>query len=155
MTNRRVALTLNCFLLLALVLSSCAGMPALRTPTPAIPTATSFQQALPPALVETDPPLGSMLGHQSPITFYFNEAVNKPSAETALTGLPTGTFSWKNDATLLFTPTQAYPPNTRLDFSIANSLQSVNGFGMAAPIEFSFQVADYLRATNFLPKPDS
>ncbi len=155
MTKRRAALTLNCFLLLALVLASCAGMPGLRTPTPAAPTATSFQQALPPALVETDPPLGSVIGHESPITFYFNEPVNKPSAETALTGLPQGTFTWKDDATLQFTPTQPYQPNTTLSFSIAGSLQSANGFGMAAPLELSFNVADYLRATNFLPKPDS
>jgi uncharacterized protein YfaS (alpha-2-macroglobulin family) len=155
MTNRRVAVALNCFLLLALVLSACGSLPGLQTPTPAAPTATSFQQALPPALVETDPPLGSMLGHQSPITFYFNEAVNKPSAESALTGLPAGTFTWKDDATLLFTPTQPYQPNTTLDLSIAGSLQSANGFGIVAPIDLSFDVADYLRATNFLPKPDS
>ncbi|HSB03151.1 MAG TPA: Ig-like domain-containing protein, partial [Anaerolineales bacterium] len=155
MAKRRVTLTLNCFLLLALILTSCGGMPGLRTPTPAVPTPTSFQQALPPALVETDPPLGSVIGHQSPITFYFNEAVNKSSAESALTGLPAGTFTWNDDATLVFTPTQPYPPNTTLDFSIAGSLQSANGFGMAVPIELSFSVADTLRATIFLPKPDS
>lgn len=155
MTKRRVALTLNCFLLLALLLASCSGLPGLRTPTPAIPTPTSFQQSLPPALVETDPPLGSVIGHQSPITFYFNEAVNKSSAESALTGLPAGTFAWTDEATLVFTPTQPYQPNTTLDFSIASSLQSANGFGIAAPIELSFTVADYLRATNFLPKPDA
>src|SRR5512143_3103944 len=156
MTKRRVALTLNCFLLFALILTSCGGgLPGLRTPTPAVPTPTPLQQALPPALVETDPPLGSVIGHASPITFYFNEALNKPSAESALTGLPAGTFTWKDDATLLFTPTQPYQPNRALNFSIAGSLQSANGFGIAAPIDLSFEVADYLRATNFLPKPDS
>jgi len=58
MTKRRVALALNCVLLFALLLTSCGGLPGLRTPTPAVPTPTPFQQALPPALVETDPPLG-------------------------------------------------------------------------------------------------
>ena len=74
MTKRRVALTLNWFLLLALILSSCNGVPippAVATSTPLIPTPTTFQQSLPPALVETDPPLGSVIGYQSPITFYF------------------------------------------------------------------------------------
>src|SRR5215207_10260628 len=155
MANRRVTFTLNGFLLLALLLTSCTGAPPSisSTSTPAIPTPTAFQQSLPPALIETDPPLGSMIGHQSPITFYFNQAVNKSSAESALTGLPAGTFTWNDDATLLFTPTQAYQPNTSLKFSVANSLQSANGFGLVEPIELSFTVADNLRATNLLPKP--
>ena len=156
MTKRRGFLILNCYLLIALILTSCAGTSIIsNTPTPAIPTPTSFQQSLPPALVETDPPLGSVIGHQSPITFYFNQPVNKPSVESAMTGLPTGTFTWNDDATLVFTPTQTYQPDTTLNFSIANSIQSANGFGVAQPIELSFVVADYLRATNFLPKPDA
>src|SRR6266540_1045948 len=136
--------TLNCFLLVALILTSCAGVPVpgLVTPTPPVPTATSFQQTLPPALVETAPPLGSVLGHQSPITFYFNQAMNKSSVESALTGLPAGTFTWNDEATLVFTPTQPYQPNTTLNFSIASSLQSANGFGVTAPIELSFPVED-------------
>src|SRR5215208_2065543 len=156
MTKRRALFTLNCFLLLALILTSCTGLPGLiNTPTPAIPTPTSFQQSLPPTLVETDPPLGSTIGHQSPIAFYFNQPMNKSSAESAFKGLPAGTFTWLDDATLIFTPTQPYPPNTTLNFSIAGSLQSANGFGVAEPIELSFTVADYLRATNILPKADS
>ncbi len=155
MTTRRLSLALNCVLLIALVLASCSGIPVLSTSTPAIPTATSFQQALSPALIETDPPLNSVIGHQSPITFYFNQAMNKSSAESALGGLPEGTFTWNDDATLLFTPTQPYQPNTKLKIVIANSIQSANGFGIIEPIELSFTVADYLRATNLLPKTDS
>jgi hypothetical protein len=102
MTKRRVALTLNCVLLMALLLTSCGGgLPGFPTPTPPLPTPTSFQQSLPPALVETDPPPGSVIGHQAPITFYFNQAMNKSSTESALTGLPAGTFTWNDDATLL------------------------------------------------------
>ena len=152
MTKRPFLLILNGFLLLTLILASCTGLPSISTPTPAIPTPTAFQQSLPPALVETDPPLNSVIGHQSPITFYFNQAVNKPSVESALSGLPEGTFTWNDNATLLFTPTQSYQPNTTLKLTIANSIQSVNGFGINEPIELSFLVADFLRATNFLPQ---
>src|SRR5512147_2516322 len=112
MMKRRVTLALNGFLLLALLLSACGSLPGLGTPTPSIPTATSFQQSLPPALVETDPPLESVIGHQSLIRFYFNEPINKALAEAAFTGLPAGTFTWNDDATLLFTPTQPYQPNS-------------------------------------------
>src|SRR5215207_6733381 len=117
MTKRRIVLTLNSFLLIAALLAACAGTPAIpisRTSTPVIPTPTIFTQSLPPALVETDPPLGSVLGHQSPITFYFNQAVNQSSAEAALTGLPAGTFTWNDEAVLVFTPTQPYQPNAAL-----------------------------------------
>ena len=154
----RVIPTLNCFLLIASLLTSCTGAPIINissTVTPALPTPTSFQQSLPPALVETDPPLGSVIGHQSPITFYFNQPVNRASAESALNGLPAGTFAWSDDATLVFTPTAAYPSNAPLNVSIASSIQSANGFGRADPIDLSFTVADYLRATNLLPKPDA
>ncbi len=156
MTKRRVALTVNGFLLVALLLTSCSGVPVINsTSTPAIPTPTTFQQSLPPALVETDPPPGSVLGHESPITFYFNQPVNRSTAESALSGLPAGTFTWTDDATLLFTPSQPYSPDTSLNFSISNSLQSANGFGIVEPIDLSFTVADHLRPTNFLPKPDA
>src|SRR4026208_699947 len=145
MTKGRLTLSLNWLLLLALILASCDGLPVptVSTSPPAIPTPTAFQQSLPPALVETDPPLGSMIGNQSPITFYFNQAVNKSSAESALTGLPAGTFTWNDESTVLFTPTQAYQPNSTLKFSFANSIQSLNGLGMAAPVDLSFSVADY------------
>ncbi|HSL45981.1 MAG TPA: Ig-like domain-containing protein [Anaerolineales bacterium] len=161
MTKRRITRTLNTSLLIVLVLTSCTGLPVpvpvpgFSTATPALPTPTSFQQSLPPGLVETNPPLGSVLGHQSPITFFFNQPVNKSSAESALTGLPAGTFTWNDEATLVFAPTQPYSPDTTLEFSIASSLQSANGFGIAEPIELSYRVADYLRATNLLPKPDA
>ncbi len=156
MTKRLVVLTLNGLLLIVLTLTSCAGTPLISlssTATPAIPTPTSFQQTLPPALVEADPPPGSVIGHLSPITFFFNQAVNEPSAESALSGLPAGTFTWNDEATLVFTPTQPYEPNTTLNVGITNSLQSANGFGLTEPIELSFTVADYLRATNLLPQP--
>ena len=156
MTKRRVTLTLNGILLIASLLTSCAGAPIVNitsTAIPALPTPTPFQESLPPALVETDPPLGSVIGHQVPITFYFNQPVNQPTAESALTGLPTGTFTWNDDSTLLFTPSQPYPPNAPLNFSFKNSIQSATGFGMAEPIDLSFTVADYLRVTNMLPKP--
>jgi len=93
-----------------------------------------------------------MIGHYSPITFYFSQAVNKQTAETSLTGLPEGTFTWTDDSTLIFTPTQPYPANSTLKFSISNSLQSANGFGIAEPIELTFTIADYLRPTNVLPR---
>ncbi|MGZ9225416.1 MAG: Ig-like domain-containing protein, partial [Anaerolineales bacterium] len=152
MTKRPFLLIVNGFLLLTLILASCTGLPSISTPTPAIPTPTSFQQSLPPALVETDPPPGSVLGHGSTITFYFNQAVDKASVESALSGVPAGSFTWNDSATVVFAPAQPYQPNSKLNITFANSLQSANGFKINEPVELSFTVADHLRATNFLPK---
>jgi uncharacterized protein YfaS (alpha-2-macroglobulin family) len=155
MMKRRAIPVLNYFLLIALILTSCSGLPVLPTtppPTPALPTPTTFVQALPPALIETDPPAGSVLGHLSPVTFYFNQPMNKPSVEASISGFPAGVFTWTDEATAVFTPSQPHQPNSRLKISIANSIQSATGFGLAEPIHLSYSIADYLRVTNLLPK---
>src|SRR6266496_531880 len=148
-----------CCIFIAAIISSCGGglpLPLLPTPTPALPTPTAYQQALPPRLVETDPPLNSMIGQTSPITFYFNQAMNKSSVEASFTGLPEGTFIWNDEQTLVFKPTQPFQANSKLNLSIAGSIQSANGFGLKDPIDdVSFTVADYLRAENVLPKQDA
>ncbi|MFT3890368.1 MAG: Ig-like domain-containing protein [Anaerolineales bacterium] len=155
MMKRRVVPVLNWLLLLSLILTSCSGLPTLSTPTPAIPTPTEFLQAVPPALIETDPPAGSVIGHLSPITFYFNQVMNKQSVEISISGFPAGAFTWTDEATVIFTPSEQYPPNSKLKLSIANSIQSVTGFGLAEPIDLTYSVSDYLRATNLLPKVDA
>ena len=163
MTKFRFALTLNCLTLISMILASCSGVPNIPNiiaPTPTTQAEaeaiTAIQQtAYPAALIETDPPLNSVIGHQSPITFYFNQAMNKPSVESAISGLPGGTFTWIDEATLTFTPVQPYQPNTKFDIIIEDSIQSASGFGIAEPIQLSFTVADYLRGTNLLPKANT
>ena len=153
--KRRVIPALNWLLLVSLILTSCGGLPSLSTPTPAIPTPTEFLQAVPPALIETEPPAGSVIGHLSPITFYFNQVMNKSSVESSISGFPAGVFTWTDEATVVFTPSESYPPNSKLKISIATAVQSVTGFGLAEPIDLTYPVADYLRATNLLPKVDA
>jgi len=155
-----VSLTLHCFILISLILASCSGVPNipnLIAPTPTTETQvnTAPQQAYPVALIETDPPLNTVIGHQSPITLYFNQAMNKASVESALSGLPEGTLTWTDEATLTFSPVQSYPPNAKINIDILTSVQSASGFGISEPIQLSFAVADYLRATNLLPKENA
>ncbi|MGE5643017.1 MAG: Ig-like domain-containing protein, partial [Byssovorax cruenta] len=151
--------SLLCSIFILALLSSCAGVPipipGLATATPVLPTPTAFQQALPPRLIETNPPLDTVIGQNSPITFYFNQAMNKPSVEAALRGLPEGTLTWNDEATLIFNPSQPYTPDSKLDITIASSIQSVTGFGVQDATNLSFRVADLLRPTNILPKQDT
>ena len=151
-TKTRFAPVLNCLLLVSLILTSCSGLQAQATPTAIPPTLTSQQQTAPPALVETDPPLDSVIGYLSPITFYFNQTMNPSTVESAFSGLPAGAYVWKDASTLFYTPAQPYPPNSKLKITIGSSIQSATGFGIDEPIELSFTVSDLLRATNRLPK---
>ncbi|MFN8385677.1 MAG: Ig-like domain-containing protein [Anaerolineales bacterium] len=151
-TKTRFAPVLNCLLLVSLILTSCSGLRAQATPTAIPPTLTSQQQTAPPALVETDPPLDSVIGYLSPITFYFNQPMNPSTVESAFSGLPAGAYVWKDASTLFYTPAQPYPPNSKLKITIGSSIQSATGFGIDEPIELSFTVSDLLRATNRLPK---
>ena len=160
MTKIRITLTVNCLLLISLIITSCGGAPTLPSfiapsPTETITAPTAVQQAYPPALIETNPPAGTVIGHSSPITFYFNQGMNKPSVESSFSGLPAGTFTWTDDTTLVFTPTESYAPNSQLDVTIANTIQSASGFGIQDPVLLSYSVADYLRATNELPKANT
>ncbi|MCC6500899.1 MAG: Ig-like domain-containing protein [Anaerolineales bacterium] len=154
-TKTRFARTCNWFILVSLILASCSGLPSQATPTPIPPTLTSQQQTAPPAVVETDPPLDSVIGHLTPITFYFNQPMNQSSVEPAFSGLPAGSYLWKDEATLVYTPAQPYLPNSKLNVAIGTSVQSATGYGIAEPLALTFTVADFLRATNVLPKADS
>ena len=157
--KHRTFRSILCSIFILALLSSCTGVPipipGMATATPVLPSPTPFQQALPPRLVETEPPLGTVIGHLSPITFYFNQAMNKATAEQAFRGLPEGIFTWNDEATLVFQPGQPYPANTKLEITIASSLKSANGFGVQDPFNLSFTVADYLRAVNILPKENA
>lgn len=148
----RLRLAFSWLLLLSLLLSSCGGSSQQATPTPIPPTLTTQQQTAPPAVIETDPPLDSVIGFLSPLTFYFNQPMNPSTVEPAFSGLPAGAYVWKDAATLFYTPAQPYPPNSKLKINIGASIQSATGFGITDPIELSFTVADLLRATNQLPK---
>src|SRR5215510_16270500 len=91
MTKRRFSLILNWFILISLILTACGDgkaptipIPQLIAPSVTSPAPTSAPQAaFPPALVETDPPINSVIGHLSPLTFYFNQTMNKQSVESA------------------------------------------------------------------------
>ncbi len=103
-------------------LSGCSR----KTPTPTLtatqpiptktapPSPTPLPPDLPPALVETDPLLGAQIVLDSPLTFYFNQPMDRPSVESAISGIPdlSGSFTWLDDASLTFTPDSPYMPGT-------------------------------------------
>ena len=126
----RIRLIVFFFLFSAMLLVSQACSKKTPTPssTPIIPitTPTSTPQSLPPALVETDPLPGAQIALKNPITFYFNQPMDRSSVEGALSGEPalSGSFTWQDDSSLTFTPDSPLLPGTSLAINVAASAQS-------------------------------
>jgi alpha-2-macroglobulin len=133
-----------------------ANQPTQAKPTASLPTAKAVTtEKLPPALVETDPPQGSRVGNKKPVTFYFNQAMDRASVESAIKGDSTagGKFEWLDDATMRFTSDQVYPAATAIKFTIDASAKAANGLALQNAIQADFESAGPLKVAERLPKP--
>jgi len=108
---------------------------------------------LPPALVETDPLPGAQIALKNPITFYFNQPMQHASVEAALTGEPaiSGSFAWRDDSILTFTPDTSLLPDTPLTINITTTAQSAKGMALLQPISLSYTTSGYLSVVQSLP----
>ncbi|MFH2039247.1 MAG: Ig-like domain-containing protein, partial [Chloroflexota bacterium] len=139
-------------IVILLALSSC-NLPG-GTPL-ATPTATAIPlPPLPPVLVETDPPSGSLIANQQALTFYFNQPMLRSDIETSLANqlMVTGKFDWLDDNTLKFTPLQSFTANTNLDITLDTNLKASNGLGFQEPVHINFSTSDGLRLIQTLPE---
>ncbi len=123
------------------------------TPTPPPPTPTPAV-ALPAALAESVPPLGSELPLDSPITLYFNQAMDRASVEAALDSPLSGSLTWLDDSTLSFAPAKPLQPNSLVSLSLGETARSAQGQPLAAPVRLEYQTAGNLELVQRLPAPD-
>jgi uncharacterized protein YfaS (alpha-2-macroglobulin family) len=130
---------------------------ATQLPDTPTPTPTPLPATQPPALVETDPLPGSQIALQNPITFYFNQPMQRASVEAAVTGVPAllGKFTWKDDSSLTFTPNSPIIPGSSQVINIGTSAQSKKGMALQAPISLSFTTSTYLTMLQSLPEADA
>ena len=117
------------------------------------PTATPMP--LPAALVETDPPMGSQLGLNQKIIFYFNQPMDKASVVASVSGLPEGIVDWLDDSTMTFTPGAPYAAASGFTVQFNESAKAANGLALSAPATASFTTTDYLRLTQSLPAAET
>src|SRR5512137_109142 len=99
-------------IVILVILSACTqpgttapeGKPTAGTPVPTLPDPKSLP-AMPPAISDTMPAAGSQIPLQAPITFYFNQPMEKKSVEAAWTVQPAiaGVWNWADDSAILFT----------------------------------------------------
>lgn len=122
---------------------------AMPTPTP-----TATPQPLPPTVVESNPPAGAQVALQPSIILYFNQAIERASLEAALSA-PPGKVEWLDEATLVFTPTEALAPSSDLVLSLDSNLRAANGLALPEPLQLTYHAIGYLRPVQRLPEPNT
>ena len=124
------------------VQQATATFPAEPTPTP---------RPLPPELVESDPFPNAELSLDGSIIFYFNQSMERPTVEAAFSGL-SGSFSWIDDSTLIFTPDTPLSPGTKLNLQFDTQAQATNGLPLVEPISLVYHAVGYLNLAQTVPE---
>ena len=155
------------FTLISILLASCS-MPGIPFSLPSsdenpepitLPTPTQGQapQNYAPAIIETMPIVGSTIGVQEEITFYFNQPMDRASVEAAWVANPVGggEFHWADDATLTFKPNQPLQAGASLTMGVNTGARSSSGIAFSADENFNFKVANSLHPRQYLPEDGS
>lgn len=141
------------FFLLGILISGC-GTSDQGEPTPTEMPPPVSVGPLPPALVEASPMPGSEMPLMGTVTYYFNQPMDRPSVEAALSGEPelTGSFHWLDDASVSFTPSGPWLPDTELTITVGETAQALNGLTMQEPVSLAYKTVGYLKLTQSLPE---
>ncbi|PWH17456.1 MAG: hypothetical protein DDG60_02385, partial [Anaerolineae bacterium] len=136
------------------LLVACVSAP---TPTTATPLPSPTAQTLPPAVVETSPPIGSQIGLTTPITIYFSEAMERASVETSIRSpdVERFLFIWLNDATLQITPVQPFPIDKEIQITLGTSVKTARGLNLPQEVTLSYRTPGLLTVTQVLPAPQA
>lgn len=133
--------------LLVFALACSLSLPAGLLPEP---TPTPLPQ--PPALVETEPVAGSLVGVQPTISLFFNQPMQRETVQAALVSANgNAVITWLDDSSLAFTPAAAFQPSQAVRLTLPQGLTASNGLTSTAAQEISFQVAGPLRVEQILP----
>ncbi len=157
MKRRFFLFTLIVILILSLACNlSLPGLPT-ATPPASNPTPTPTALPLPPAVVETVPPVGSQIGLQNPLTLYFSEPMERASVEAALRSSNTSQFRflWLNDSTLQITPAQAFLADDQIEITLGTAAKTAQGLSLPRKVTLSYRTPGLLTVARVLPAPQA
>lgn len=128
--------------------------PPTVTPSPAPPTITPLPLPA-PRLLSRRPAPGEEQAIEAPIELVFDQPMDRPSVEAALSIEPAlqGAFSWSDARTVVFTPADALERGTRYRVTIAAAARNVEGLALAEPVAFEFSTTGVLAVTEVQPAP--
>lgn len=120
------------------------------------PTATPDPN-LPPALLEAQPPSGSVVRTTDGFTFYFSQAMDIESVQRGLEIDPQfqPEFTWLDAATLRLTAAEPLPASTDLRLRFNSNVRANNGVFLNPEVELNYRTADPLSLIEQLPRPES
>jgi hypothetical protein len=144
---------------LLMIVSLACNLPFSKKPEEKIlataPSAAQQSQLeeLPPTVVETTPPPGSVLPLQAGIGLTFDQPMERESVEGAIRLEPaySGRFEWVDEYSVQFISDQPLPPDTPLTVYVAATARARNGKALLRPQEFGFQTAGSLRIAERIP----
>lgn len=154
MKRRFSLITLSLVLILSLACS--LNLPAAVPPAPS-PTPTPTALPLPPAIVESMPPVGSQIGLQTPLTLYFSEPMERASVEAALTSpnAPQFLFTWLDDATLQITPAQPFAADEDIQITLQSGAKTAKGLALPHEVTLTYRTPGLLTVSQVLPAPQA
>lgn len=111
----------------------------------------------PPQVVDTDPGRGAELPIDGSITFYFDQAMDRPSVESALKTAPAvkGAFQWTDDSTAIFHPSVALNRTTSYVFTIDGTAKAKTGLPLRDSFTLKLRTVGALEVTQVLPANNS
>lgn len=117
------------------------------SPTPLPPLA--------PKLLDTEPGQGGTLHPERSIALYFDQAMDQSSVEAAFSIAPEvdGEFTWPDDRTLEFSPSQTLERQEEYRVTISDSARSARGIQPEVPLAASFETVGFLEVTQVQPAP--
>lgn len=156
---KRRSLFLSLVFILILSLACNLNLPGRPTATPPAPSPTPTPTALPlpPAVVETVPPVGSQVGLQNPLTIYFSEPMERASVEAALRS-PNASqflFLWLDDSTLQITPAQAFSADDQIEITLGTAAKTAKGLSLPREVTLSYRTPGLLAVAQVLPAPQA
>jgi hypothetical protein len=129
-----------------------------QTTIPSFPAATppvKIANDQPPALVETRPIAGSVIGLSEHLTLYFSQPMDSETVKENLRTDPSIVWSlnWQDAATLELVPVNPLPLSSQINLTLDVGAQATNGSGFSQPVTVLFRTVDSLQVAEQLPRP--
>lgn len=143
--NRRVLATLMCVFILG-------GLVTIEGEQHWL--AAQNEEALPPHVIDVWPLPGVELSGAEPLTITFDQAMDRASVETAMSFDPAleGAFSWQDDRTLMFSPTEEWPRAAQYRVTIGTGAVATNGLPLEEAYRFEARTIGALAVTVVTPE---
>ena len=110
-----------------------------------------------PVVIDQSPLAGEEAKPEGTIQLVFDRAMDHSAVESAFQVYPAtkGTFNWKDDKTLVFTPAEKLARAGLYDVVVDQRARDANGAPLNQAYQFRFATAGYLEVSQVIPAPST